>query len=72
MIRKALQPKPGNGYMIDHGLGLLRTNRLVYAVRHSCEAAGLAAKTRRDSEHLGDVYVRTDNPARSFTKGDPL
>lgn len=60
MIRKALQLKPGNGYMIDSlGWVCFRTNRLEDAVRYLKEAAEALPEDAAILEHLGDVYVRT-------------
>ncbi|MEI7672897.1 MAG: tetratricopeptide repeat protein, partial [Deltaproteobacteria bacterium] len=60
MIRKALQLKPGNGYMIDSlGWVCFRTNRLEEAVRYLKEAAEALPEDAAILEHLGDVYIRT-------------
>jgi tetratricopeptide (TPR) repeat protein len=60
MIRKALQLKPGNGYMIDSlGWVYFRMNRLGEAIRYLKEAAELLPEDAAILEHLGDVYVRT-------------
>lgn len=60
MIRKALELKPGNGYMIDSlGWVCFRTNRMEEAIRYLKEAASALPEDAAILEHLGDVYVRT-------------
>lgn len=63
MIRKALQLKPGNAYMIDSlGWVCFRLNRLEEALGHLKEAAQLLPEDAAILEHLGDVYVRAGQP----------
>ena len=59
MIKKALQLKPGNGYMTD-SLGWLyfRKNRLDEAIRYLKEASETLPEDAAILEHLGDAYVR--------------
>ncbi len=60
MIKKALQLKPGNGYMIDSlGWVYFRQNRLDEAIRYLKEAAEALPEDAAISEHLGDVYIRS-------------
>jgi Tfp pilus assembly protein PilF len=63
LIRKALQLKPGNGYMIDSlGWVLFRNNRLEEAIRYLKEASEALPEDAAILEHLGDVYVRSGRP----------
>ncbi len=71
MIRKALQMKPGNGYMIDSlGWVCFRTNRLEEAVRYLKEAVEALPEDAAILEHLGDVYVRTGQSGEASTAYD--
>jgi tetratricopeptide (TPR) repeat protein len=60
LIRKALQLKPGNGYMID-SLGWLffRNNRLEEAIRYLKQASEALPEDAAILEHLGDAYIRS-------------
>jgi Flp pilus assembly protein TadD len=59
MIKKALQLKPGNGYMTD-SLGWLyfRKNRLDEAIRYLKEASETLPEDAAILDHLGDAYIR--------------
>ena len=59
MIKKALELKPGNGYMTD-SLGWLyfRKNRLDEAIRYLKEASEALPEDAAILDHLGDAYVR--------------
>ncbi|MBU2228533.1 MAG: tetratricopeptide repeat protein, partial [Proteobacteria bacterium] len=60
MIHKALDLKPGNGYIIDSlGWVSFRKDRLQEAIRYLREAAEILPEDAAILEHLGDVYVRT-------------
>jgi len=60
LIRKALELKPGNGYMIDSlGWVFFRQNRMEEAIRHLKQASEILPEDAAILEHLGDVYVRS-------------
>jgi tetratricopeptide (TPR) repeat protein len=59
MIKRALELKPGNAYMIDSlGWVYFKTNRLAEAIRHLKEASEALPEDAAILEHLGDAYVR--------------
>jgi tetratricopeptide (TPR) repeat protein len=66
LIRRALQLKPGNGYMIDSlGWVFFRNNKLEEAIRYLKEAAEILPEDAAILEHLGDVYVRSGRPGEA-------
>jgi tetratricopeptide (TPR) repeat protein len=59
MIQKALQLKPGNGYMIDSlGWTYFKQNRIDLAIQYLKEAASLLPNDGTVAEHLGDAYLK--------------
>ncbi|MEI8332939.1 MAG: tetratricopeptide repeat protein [Chloroflexota bacterium] len=59
LIKKALQLKPGNAYIIDSlGWVYFRQNKLERAIELLMEAVRLQPDDVAISEHLGDAYVR--------------
>lgn len=60
MIRRALELKPGNGYMIDSlGWVYFRQNRMEEAIRYLKEASEILPEDAAILEHLGDVYLQS-------------
>ena len=59
MIKRALQLKPGSGYITD-SLGWLyfRKDRLDEAIRYLKEASESQSEDATIFEHLGDAYAR--------------
>jgi len=59
MIKKALQLKPGNAYIIDSlGWVYYRKNKPDLAIKYLSEAARLQPDDVAITEHLGDAYVK--------------
>jgi tetratricopeptide (TPR) repeat protein len=59
MIQKALQLKPGNGYMLDSlGWTYFKQNRIDLALQYLKEAAALLPNDSTIAEHLGDAYLK--------------
>ena len=67
MIRRALEQKPENGYIID-SLGWLYYRRGMYekAADYIQKAARLIPDDPIVLEHLGDVYVKLGNPGKAL------
>ncbi|PJC73170.1 MAG: hypothetical protein CO012_10025, partial [Syntrophobacterales bacterium CG_4_8_14_3_um_filter_49_14] len=56
---KALQLKPGNGYMIDSlGWVYFRQDKMDQAIKHLKEASDTLPDDVAIAEHLGDAYAR--------------
>jgi len=59
MIKKALDLKPGNGYMIDSlGWVYFRQNRMDLAIKYLKVAADALPVDATIAEHLGDAYAK--------------
>lgn len=67
MIRRALEQKPENGYIID-SLGWLYYQREMYekAMQYIEQAARLVPDDPIVLEHLGDVYVKLNKPQKAL------
>jgi tetratricopeptide (TPR) repeat protein len=63
MIRKALELKPGNGYILDSmGWVYFKMNRLNEALKYLKDAAAILPDDAAIAEHLGDVYKALKQP----------
>jgi len=59
MIKKALQLKPGSGYITDSlGWVYFKQNKNDLALKYLKEAASLMPEDPLIQEHLGDIYAR--------------
>jgi tetratricopeptide (TPR) repeat protein len=59
MIQKALQLKPGNGYMIDSlGWTYFKQKRIDLSIQYLKEASSLLPDDGAVAEHLGDAYLK--------------
>jgi tetratricopeptide (TPR) repeat protein len=59
LIKKALELKPGNGYMIDSlGWVYFKQNRTDLAIKYLKEASDKLPNDTTIAEHLGDAYEK--------------
>jgi tetratricopeptide (TPR) repeat protein len=67
MIKRAMELKPGNGYIID-SLGWLyyRQNKTEKAIKYLEEAFRITPKDPTIAEHLGEVYERMGNGEKAL------
>jgi len=62
LILRALELKPGNGYIIDSlGWVYFKQNKLDSALKHLKEAMRLMPNDATIIEHVGDVYLKMEN-----------
>jgi tetratricopeptide (TPR) repeat protein len=60
MLKKALQLKPDNGYVMDSmGWLYFRQNRMDLAIKYLKDALNALPDDATIAEHLGDAYVKT-------------
>jgi tetratricopeptide (TPR) repeat protein len=78
MIKKALQLKPGNGYMLDSlGWVYFKQKRFDEALKSLKEAASALPNDGAITEHMGDVYLALNlrqealNAYRQAQKSNP-
>jgi len=68
LILKALQLKPGNGYIIDSlGWTYFKQNRIDLALKYLQEAAAILPGDGAIAEHLGDAYLKAGRRQEALT-----